>query len=145
MAAISNVRVQWPSRPETEPAPAFPVDSIPCAAALVDGEGVVLSANGEWLAVPPNGRAASSALEWCAAELRDAVLFAIHNVADGIEKRFTKEYTAADAHCRRLSVTAAPPCALIVDIDLTAADDQSRRQRAEKMETVGRLGGGVAH
>jgi two-component system, cell cycle sensor histidine kinase and response regulator CckA len=146
MAAVSNnIRLQWPEQTATCRPTEIPIDLLPTAAAVVDAEGIVLAANPDWRASHPTAVEGASAVEWCAETLRRELYRGIQRAAGGDQPRSTHDYTAADGCSRRILVSGAGSCAILLDEELARAEDRRRKIQAEKMETVGRLVGGVAH
>jgi signal transduction histidine kinase/CheY-like chemotaxis protein len=141
MAAISNMRLQSPNqRGVCE----LPLGALPIPAALVDSQGTLLAANEAWIALRPQSALGKNSLDWCSTDVGEALVRGIRNAAEGGESSFAKEYTTPEGRFRRILASPAGVGILLLDVDLAPADDLKKKQ-AEKMETVGRLVGGVAH
>src|SRR4051794_16346896 len=82
MAAISNIRVQWPDPSGVTPVVHLPLDALPVAVAIVDTDGVLLALNRAWVAAHPNAAPGADALEWCGEDLRAPVLAAIRRALE---------------------------------------------------------------
>jgi two-component system, cell cycle sensor histidine kinase and response regulator CckA len=146
MAAVSNnLRLDRPNPAAVARGGEVPLESLPVAAAAVNAEGILLAANPEWRAAHPGTPEGANALEWCADALHRDVQRAIELAVSGLQPRSTHDYTAADGCPRRLLVSASGTGALLIDQELDCPEDRKRKNQAEKMETVGRLVGGVAH
>jgi signal transduction histidine kinase/CheY-like chemotaxis protein len=142
MAAISNIRVQWQDTAEVSPVIPVPLDSLPVAVAVVDANGVLVAANRHWAAIHANAAAGADALEWCGDDLRTAVLGAVRRALEAGRPGSSHDY-GFDSARRRLTISACAQGAILIDQEVPP--DSRRKQQAEKMETVGRLVGGVAH
>jgi two-component system, cell cycle sensor histidine kinase and response regulator CckA len=146
MAAVSNqLGAEWANRASLSPATAIPLEALPAAAAIVNPEGVLLAANSAWRAAHPASLEGVSALEWCNDVLRRDLHRAIQRAADAAQARSSQDYTAADGSSRRLLISGAAAGVVLIDQELAPIDDRKRKLQSEKMETVGRLVGGVAH
>jgi signal transduction histidine kinase len=141
MAAISNTMLKWPN-PEVGSVAEVPLDALPVAAAAVDINGVILAANGEWNQIHPHQAAGGNAFDWGAPGLRETLLDGIRSALAESHRRFTHDY-GPDSARRRITIAAFGAAALVVDQEVALS--ARRKQQAEKMETVGRLVGGVAH
>src|SRR3954468_13757353 len=142
MAAISNIRLKWPNQTEVAPLSEVPVEALPMPAALVDANGILLAANGEWLGNHPEASPGMNGLDWCPPDTREALVEGIQRALGPGHPRFTHDFGPDNNRCR-LIVAAYGAGALLLEQDCVA--DTRRKQQAEKMETVGRLVGGVAH
>jgi signal transduction histidine kinase/CheY-like chemotaxis protein len=132
MAAISNMRLKLPN-PAGVPAGDVPLDSLPLPAAIVDANGTVIACNSNWVEVHPGSAPGGDAFAWCGEELRQPLLNAVKDPA----ARFTREQVTVAPH---------PAGALVIEqCEPPRGDRQAAVKQSEKMETVGRLVGGVAH
>ena len=129
MAARSEVRLDSKS---ADPAPlrAIPIDSLPFPAALLDAAGAITAANSAWLALYPQ-----------AAPFDSALAAAIRQTLDESHQSFDqliagRRWTIAPSGSGAVILSQPPPA---------AADDAASRTQSEKMETVGRMVGGVVH
>jgi signal transduction histidine kinase len=138
MAAISNIRLKWP---ETSPID-VPLNAIPVPAAVLEANGVILAVNSEWALAHPNCAPGQDGLDWCGEELKGALLSGIQQAVGAGDPRFSRDY-GPDENRRRITISAYGAAAVLIDQE--APPDAKRKQQAEKMETVGRLVGGVAH
>jgi two-component system, cell cycle sensor histidine kinase and response regulator CckA len=136
--------------PETD----LPLEALPFPAAVLDGSGVIVAVNSEWLSAHPAAAAGESCLRWCdeihglAGDLRTEFLAGIDNVLARRQERFSQDYGAAGNGRRRLILSSCPAGALALEQHLDAGIQSACEQpdwQSRKMETVGRLVGGVAH
>jgi len=146
MAAVSNgLRVKWDGQPASTIPAGIPLELLPTAAAIVDPDGIVLAANPDWLACHPAATEGTSALAWCEDARRRELQRGIQRAAGVSHLRSHYDYTAEDGCSRRVVVSGVGSGVILLDQELAHPEDRRRKRQAEKMETVGRLVGGVAH
>jgi two-component system cell cycle sensor histidine kinase/response regulator CckA len=145
MATISKAQLQKIARPEFAAA-GVPLEALPFAAAILGPSGETIGANTAWCELHGEPDGAASGLEWCPASQRADVLTAIGEALSNPGTPHTSDYSSG-AMARRITIAAYAAGALLCDqaIDGVSAHKDWRRQESEKMETVGRLVGGVAH
>src|SRR5438874_2253515 len=103
MAATSNMRLKWPNPPGSFLVTEIPLEALPSPAAVVDMDGTLLGANTAWGTAHPIATPGASALEWCTADLRAAILSGIRQAIGGEMPRFTQDYGAPEP-ARRITV-----------------------------------------
>ncbi|MBZ5586607.1 MAG: hypothetical protein LAQ30_31355, partial [Acidobacteriia bacterium] len=153
MSIAADFRINWRAEP-AEGAAEVPLEALPFEAALVDGGGLIAAANSAWLAAHPKAAAGASCAKWCdrihesSPDLRAGLLAGLEHVLNGREKRFEQNY-GSPASPSRILVSACPRGALILHEPQSSGDapplPEEDRWQAHKMETIGRLVGGVAH
>lgn len=141
MAAISNIQLKWPQHADVMPLASIPLDAIPLPAAVLDANATVLAANHAWTESHPTASPGRDGLEWCADDLRQLLVAGIQQVVENASP-FSHDF-GPDHGRRRITISAHAAGAVVIDQECGL--DGRRKQQAEKMETVGRLVGGVAH
>jgi two-component system cell cycle sensor histidine kinase/response regulator CckA len=142
MAATSNLRLKWPEQDDLSPVNEVQLDALPLPAAVLDTNGIILALNQEWSAAHPNSAPGSDGLDWCSEDVREVLLDGVRQAVGPGNSRFSHEFGPSQSR-HRITVSAYGAAALLIDQE--CAPDLRRKQQAEKMETVGRLVGGVAH
>jgi two-component system, cell cycle sensor histidine kinase and response regulator CckA len=143
VAAISNKPLS-DGRADTSE---VPLRTLPFGAACVDHEGVIVAVNDLWAAPLP--RPGESWFAWCSAiqqhspEVSAGLLTGVRRLLEGYENYYAAEYDDREGHCR-LTLSACPGGALVINERLGASREENGWE-SHKMETVGRLVGGVAH
>jgi signal transduction histidine kinase/ActR/RegA family two-component response regulator len=129
VATTSNARIGWKPQPGALVGELIALDSLPFAAALLDHSGGVVAANPRWYG------------DHCEESYRSpAIDRGIRSILSSTSTQFTEDYEQG-GNRYRLFVTPCQAGALAIHQAL----DSSRTTQSEKMETVGRLVGGVAH
>jgi signal transduction histidine kinase/CheY-like chemotaxis protein len=145
MATIPNVRLQKIGWQEFAPA-TVPIEALPLAAAILGPSGEIVAVNTAWCDLHGEVVPGSPGLEWCPMALRAEILGAIGESLSEPGTQHSREYSPGGI-ARRITITACGTGAILYDQLADAAHSQKdwRRRESEKMETVGRLVGGVAH
>ncbi len=142
-----NVEILAPASAVT-----VPLEYLPFPAAFIDAESNIAAANLLWRSAHPTLLLAQPSARWCdevhaeSPLLRDELRQGIDQVLRG-ERRLLVQSCWVGDKPHRIAVSQCPPGALIVheDLDPAVAVNGNADFQARKMETVGRLVGGVAH
>lgn len=131
VATVSNARLHW----QAVGNPQVPLDALPFPAAIVDRAGGIAAANAEWRTIYPNSVFQPSAI----------FLAVIQEVATGAKSKAQHQEGG-----QRFDICACNGGALILRQECAQAAPEasvspSQVSQSQKMETVGRLTGGVAH
>lgn len=142
MATASNSRIRWQQFEE------LPLDALPFPAAIVNRQTNFVSANPEWTATFADCLPGQPFQHWCslihpvAPDLAAALRKGTERViADG------ERFTQAHGDGGRFLITVSPCRAgvLVLHQDLHPLENGRDLAQAQRMETVGRLMGGVVH
>lgn len=140
VATVSNIRPDWAA---VEDSSLVPLPALPFPAATVDGSGVLSAANPEWSDAFPGATPGTRIFEW---------LDAVHQPVPGLRAAVQDVLTgrrprAAHRDGRhRFTISSLRGGALILRQDVEEPlEDIATTSQSRKMETVGRLTGGVAH
>ena len=142
------------------------LDSIDARLAVLDGDGWIIATNGAWRRVAEVSSAAwhtagdrTDYLTACtqtvgpSAEEARLVASAVREILAGQRQSFEVEYVCPDAEsdrfflCRAARVGAERPVRVVVTHDDVTVVRQAEQQarRAQRMEAIGTLAGGIAH
>jgi signal transduction histidine kinase/ActR/RegA family two-component response regulator len=144
MATITNARLQRTGLPEF--GATVPLETLPFAAAVLGPSGEMVSSNTAWRELHGEAAEGASGLDWCSTVLRVEILAAIGDAISAPRSRHVRNYSPGES-ARRITIAAAGTGVILCDLPVqeSATHKERRRQESEKMETVGRLVGGVAH
>jgi two-component system, cell cycle sensor histidine kinase and response regulator CckA len=144
VAAISNIPLDDRRRGDIAE---VPLRTLPFGAARIDREGVVVAVNDLWADVLP--KPGESWFAWCGAiqqhspEVSAGLLTGVRRLLEGYDNHYAAEYDDREGRCR-LTLSACPEGALVIHERL-GVSRQDNGWESHKMETAGRLVGGVAH
>jgi two-component system cell cycle sensor histidine kinase/response regulator CckA len=133
------------------------IESMPFPSARVDEAGCIVAANAAWLAAHPGLGVGKGCWDWCVGpgeshEFREALHAGIDGIVSGAQQLYVKAF-AGRAGLHSVTVSRAAGGALIISQDLgcystepsASASAGSLNLQTQKLETMGRLVGGVAH
>ncbi len=129
-----------------------PLENLPFPAALLNATANIAAVNLLWRAAHPTLTPDSPAAKWCdevhagSPALRDELRAGIQQVIHGERMLLVQTCNLTDRP-HRIAVSRCPPGALILheDLDTAVAVAGDGDVQARRMETIGRLVGGVAH
>ncbi len=151
MATVSKLGLQW-NEEESRAFTGLSLEALPFPAASLDVNGIVQQVNADWVSAHPESSTGKHLSTWIDAvcgdnkELRTTIAGGFQEVAQGRQPRFEQQFTNGAQH--RVSISSLPGGALLLDqMSATNSDAAGDRdaQRSRRMETMGRLVGGVAH
>jgi signal transduction histidine kinase len=141
VATVSNIRPER-QKPDSAAGQREFLNALPFPAALLDDASLVAAANAHWLDAYPASMP-GAALEDTFGDTHPApqgLLVAIAETLSGARRSFSRETGRY-----RFTVSACARGALILREDLSPYPDTAAQPQEQRMETVGRLAGGVAH
>ena len=124
------------------------LEELPFAAALIDGGGTLIAANSRWASTHPSAPPGTSLDDWChaihdsATALRNALVAGTRETLAGTKPLFTQHFEGSE---RRRVMVSPHSAGALVCFDKLLTPDEQRNLQSQKMETVGRLVGGVVH
>jgi two-component system, cell cycle sensor histidine kinase and response regulator CckA len=127
---------------------AVPIEQIPLPVALLDGAGAIVAANSQWRTASPQAASGWSLDGWCASlrptalPLRNALRDGVRQVLSGGARRFVQHEDGPHGPgCIHVSACGSGALVAIG----SCGCENGRDTESRRMETVGRMVGGVAH
>ena len=141
MATVSNIRPER-QKPDLAAGQRELLNALPFPAALLDNASLVAAANAQWLDAYPASMP-GTVLEDTFGDTLSApqgLLAGVVETLSGARRSFSRE-----AGRYRFTVSACARGALILREDVSPNHHAATQPQEQRMETVGRLAGGVAH